>query len=1016
MKNILKRVLSLAVALTVLLGITVVAKPSVASANGNSEVRYTQKIMAVVFDNSGSMKDGHRISAAKYSLSLLMSMLNEKDEMYIVPMNAAFSSNIQVDLAASDRNAVLEDIDSNFLLNNFSGGTPSRSVSNAVSLLETKGLKSNGDAEINADENNKEYWLMILTDGLFEDVNDSEYQANIIKNAIEDYPSLHTVYVSFGSGAMDLSDRAQLDSFPFYTPYYQVPETPTENEEDLVEVLQKVTNLITGRYPLSDSQFSVNGSTLTIDLSQIPFSISSLSIVAQNCGAKVKSVEYKNGLTEGDPKVANEKICLIKPGSDLQISNGCAFTTTCDGYLYGGTLTYTFDGPISIDKLSIYAQPILDISAYMEATIGGEYKRVTAREINENLGVGEKICVGYEVFEQVNNTVIDLQKVFGSVSTSVVYGGEQYDIGEKIPLKEGSNQLTVEISLMDGAFTLRKTETLIVEKDPSFFRIEAAGDTVISGSNPKTEAIFTVYLNNSPATAADLANHTCNAVATASDGTVLFEKLVQPSADGKITVPYKIETNKFDVYSISLTVTTPDNISRTAVHSVTYTPSSLDLTVDGENHLTLTQNELWDNTKGFTFVLTTNGQPFPIANGITEYTLRVGDADVTQSATVSGNSLIFVPTKDNIGAAYANPADYEVTLSLTSSSMPNLNASATAKLTVEKTVFSIIPIESGSKDIDRFKIGESNAVLYYSFKKDDTLFTEQELKSALENGEIGFEKDSMFSFFLSPADIKVCVETVSSTPVIAVYAVQDAGKYINWHSSAFIFKGGDKPIKLNYMDASATDSFNVIPSSVFQHVLRITVLLLEIAFIVYVIIWGLGFAFAKTLPRGVFIKISSSGEYRLSYVNERFTKVLFWHLGRFITPTRIWKNQDPIGQSPSCSGMNFGHGRKKNIVMSPKDSAANSIFPVQVTPYNPIWAEVISRFHSAISNGHQFMLKRELSDVGATVEKVLVREFPPVPIEPRASSTMDSEVYYAHFSKSGSNEVLTYAVCFKKLL
>ena len=55
--------------------------------SGSNETRYTQKFVAVVYDNSGSMRNESRIPSAKYSLSMLMSMLDERDIMQIMPMN-----------------------------------------------------------------------------------------------------------------------------------------------------------------------------------------------------------------------------------------------------------------------------------------------------------------------------------------------------------------------------------------------------------------------------------------------------------------------------------------------------------------------------------------------------------------------------------------------------------------------------------------------------------------------------------------------------------------------------------------------------------------------------------------------------------------------------------------------------------------------------------------------------------------------------------------------------------------
>jgi len=153
--------------------------------SAGTQTRYTQKIVSVVYDNSGSMLQSvngseERTHPATYSLAMLMSLLNERDEMILMPMNNAPTDGLKVDLSDPDRNAVLNKIVNDPVLNAASGqGTPKNSMTRAINQLKQRGLKDEQNL-IDSDPS-KEYWLVILTDGGFENSSDPAVQAGYIR-------------------------------------------------------------------------------------------------------------------------------------------------------------------------------------------------------------------------------------------------------------------------------------------------------------------------------------------------------------------------------------------------------------------------------------------------------------------------------------------------------------------------------------------------------------------------------------------------------------------------------------------------------------------------------------------------------------------------------------------------------------------------------------------------------------------------------------------------------------------
>lgn len=966
--------------------------------------RYTQKIVSVVFDNSSSMLYSNREPAARYSLEMLMALLDEKDKMIIMPMNDGKSGypvsnssfGIEVDLAAEDRDKELDRIMALPEISvNPNSGTPPQSMGYAIECLEENGLTKGGSQD---DSGEKEYWLVILTDGVFSSVPGQSYidEDDKIKHYIKDYPNLHTVYASFGNGSVDLSSSSKLSSYQFY-PYHAT-------EKDLAATIQNISNKVSGRYTLPSENYSVSGKTLTINLDNLPISLSSLSLVVQDCGATVSSANHSG------KAIDLEKECIIKPSSALNMKDGFSCEVLGDPYIMGGTMVFEFTAPINKENIAIFAEPALKISYYFEALVNGAWQKVDVPYIINNLGKNDNIRVGYDVYEQANNTSINLEQVFGNVESKVYYVNKYYKTGESIPLAVGTNDISIDVSVMNGAYTLRASETLTIEEDPSAFRIEVTGDNEFSAGSTETTAIFTVYIKNQPATEAQLKNYAYSVTATSSLGYTTEVKATL-GADGRISAKLGIEQNNFDVYTIELKVESPQGLVRTKSHSVTLIPTSLDLAIKGSDHLSITQYDLNSNNEGISFELSTNGLPFPINNSFSKYKLTVDGVDMTDKATVTGNTLTFIPTTEILGSIADNPGDKEVVLSLDSSTYPNLSTSSKATLTVIKTVYTITSLDTTNKSIDRFDLENTDAVIYFSVFRDGVSLTEEELKTAYENGDIKLEFNKVFTNFALPCGIVTSLENVNGTPVIAVSVVKDMAKYFEWHYSAFI-TGGDKSVTVSYKDAEKTDSFTIIPSQIYQHILRIFLLVLVHILIIYIIIYIVGFFVAKPLPTGVIVQIT---EYStdITQINTKIWPIIKWHILRFVVPWKVLSNQS-LDQFPYCDGIEFKFDRKH---LSPYFTATdNSIRNVGIAGTRA--KKIMEALHNRLKNENDFEASVQdiITELKARVEPTAifrrgsaVTALEPIPLE--------SEEYHAQYSLpvSGAPSKFIYAFVFIKL-
>ncbi len=550
MKSI-TRVISLLLALMLLIScLTVLALPANA-ADKDEEVRFTKKIVSVVYDNSGSMNTDERFKYAKYATQMLIALLGEKDNLIITPMNSY--SSVEIDLSNPNRDEVVKTTMTSGLFTP-SGGTPASSITSGIQQLTKRGLMDASNLANSLD--NTEHWLVILTDGEFD-----EEATSAIKSRISSYPSLKTIFLGFGPAAPDLSNTDLASQYQF-TAY------KTSNSEQIINVMQKIANQLSGRYTLKKDSYTVKGKEVTVDLDKCEYSFKSVSAIVQNCDATLTSAAY-NG-----KKISISQASVIVPDNGLGLKNGYSAVINGTPYLSGGKLVLTYSDAIDEDDLSILAEPALRIVSFLEYFDGSTWKKTDMQYVNANLSKGDKVRVGYEVYEQANGKPIDIDKVFGGSSSTVTYAGKSYTVGGDIPLVVGNNEIALSVSVMDGAYTMYDSFTCIIEENPTFYRVEAEHGDKISFATGKAEVTYTVYINNSPITSGELAKYKYEINATAPDGAKATVKATAGS-DGKIKAEITAIEGNYGDYDIYFKISSQYGISRDYAHKMDYSMGTL---------------------------------------------------------------------------------------------------------------------------------------------------------------------------------------------------------------------------------------------------------------------------------------------------------------------------------------------------------------------------------------------------------------------------------------------------------
>ena len=565
--------------------------PPVSAADASSDSSdYKQKIVAVVYDNSGSMGNGARGELASYSVKMLMALLDERDTLFILPMNKAngtlstgLEDKVEVDLdkpeSKGGREQAITDAFNSGIFHEEGYGTPNAPITWAIQHLKDQYQLTDKAHLQNADPS-KEYWLVVLTDGEIHN-NPEEFMTDALKN----YPLLNTVYLSLDiddDSVYNLKDTDLDKGSERFTGY-------CATQDSLVQDMQDIANKLSGRYTLPKDFYSANNNTVTIRLSEnVNFALSSISVIAQNCGAELLSVSY-NGKA-----VTPQRGCVIQPtgitvtnpssNKREPMKNTHSAILYGDPYFYQGELVLTYSAPVDENRLSIIAEPALRIEALL-------YKDQEMKEqidvgyINSQMRVGDRIYVNYRAYSQQNNDEIDLAKAFGGdVEATVSYAGKNdYKVGEAIPLVLGTKDLLLTVKVLGGRYILTDSFNFVVLEKPEDFKVESAADAEFNSVTKTAKITYTIYLDGKKVTSkAQLAAYTCTATMTRPDGQT--EKVTLTVNDnGTVSGAFRATVGIYGDYTVAFRIEYNDNklVYREASDSVNFPQPVVAVTATG---------------------------------------------------------------------------------------------------------------------------------------------------------------------------------------------------------------------------------------------------------------------------------------------------------------------------------------------------------------------------------------------------------------------------------------------------
>jgi hypothetical protein len=447
----------------------------------NAETYIPSRTINLVFDDSSSMITPDNVNyvdtwcQAKYAVEVFAGMLGENETLNIYYMSdysdGTTTAAPRLTLAGSADAAVTEgnvkkvhDLITNAL------DTPFGAVKKAYEDLKK------------ADTDDK--WLVVLTDGAFENIENSDVE-NYFNSCTSDGKT-SVMMLSIGSNA------AQITSNPDKRIY-------SEKAENSAEILTKITSICNRIF--QSNALAIN------EANEITFNVpmSSLIVFAQGKEAKIEGISDASGQTVN--ATSNVHVEYSKTATTNKKYSGDKVVV--DNNLNGYVATYNMDfsaGTYKInvsgaDNIQVYYKPNVSIAAYlyngnneevtsMENLISGEY-RVEFGFVNA--ANGEKITdtslLGNIAFEaSVANTPTDGETLQSQVKS-----------GDTVTIKEGTLDIDVTARFLEYNTVQTKLSYSVYTKNNLVFSLEQKPTYTLTTdgfSNPNDALVLSVKIDD----------------------------------------------------------------------------------------------------------------------------------------------------------------------------------------------------------------------------------------------------------------------------------------------------------------------------------------------------------------------------------------------------------------------------------------------------------------------------------------------------------------------------------------
>ena len=460
--GVIKRLLSTVLMVALLLSFC--ASAFVASA-ASVYVR-PKKIVYLVMDDSSSMS-GPRTLDANYALQTFLAVLDKDEEVVIYFLNNKKSLG-DIDIAKKS-NAMLDNVRVKYP--QVSGGTPFDTVEDAAEDLR----------KASSSDPNREYWLVVITDGEFGGGNPQNYMEKFTNTALKNgsYPKF--LYVGIGGGEAFTVPKGAEDRFFL------------ESAANIIPAMNDAVLHITGRHKVTASNASKN--TIKFNL---PYPARNIVVLAQTYDTKITSYKTTSALNISE----NYRIQYPVKNPPLQYSSVGYITEKSGSSIKGGTVELTYDTNIDASDVLVMVEPAIGIDAVF---IGEGNQPINP----EDMRVGEEIKVKMTICDSETKAPLE-NGVFGTINQYIIVNDQKFN-GSEVTFKVPANELDISLvaEFSDG-FVLDLSQKITDLKElrriSLFISDSGYFEADIDNLKDAPGIVVTPLLNGSNFTAEDIKN------------------------------------------------------------------------------------------------------------------------------------------------------------------------------------------------------------------------------------------------------------------------------------------------------------------------------------------------------------------------------------------------------------------------------------------------------------------------------------------------------------------------------
>ncbi|MDA2190400.1 hypothetical protein CBR59_20700 [Bacillus thuringiensis] len=315
-----------------------------------------ERVVSLVYDDSGSMRNNDRWKYANYALQSLVALLDEKDKFSYVPMSKP-NDPLNISLAKDKRQMEIEGI-----------GAWKTYLNTPFSAVETAMQSIKKEADI---DGKREFWLIVLTDGAFNDLEKdkvggkeqiTQKLAQFKKDMDAKKISLHPILITMEED-LGQQEKAQLNTFKeIWKKELNGVTMPSSGEDGIVKSVNQVAALVANRDPFSSVESIVKTKVVgkKVEITT-PFPLKRMTLVRQSPSLPDYQVTQIS-----KPLQLQSSFSIHAPGEAKLFGNIVHISTENEEVIKPGTYTIEVDRDIEKEGLQVLVEPALNytVSTY----------------------------------------------------------------------------------------------------------------------------------------------------------------------------------------------------------------------------------------------------------------------------------------------------------------------------------------------------------------------------------------------------------------------------------------------------------------------------------------------------------------------------------------------------------------------------------------------------------------------------------------------------------------------------